>query len=336
LSPPSAAEQGRFLSYPRAAVNDHPTVRVFVAGGTGVIGRRLLPMLASGGHEVVAMSRSPDRHAWAAEHGARLVTADAFDRDRVKAVVAQARPEALLHLLTSLPPALDPRHMDEQLADNDRLRHEGTRNLVDAAVAAGTRRLVAQSDAFAYAPGGSPIKGEDDPLYLDAPYPWRRSVEAVEALEATVLGAPLETVVLRYGYFYGPGTPYAPGGALYELVRRRRFPVVGPGGGVFSFVHVDDAATATVLALERGGGVLNVVDDDPAAVRTWLPVYADAIGAEPPHRVPALAARALGGQHAVFLATEQAGASNALAKRELAWRLRYPSWRDGFRSGDSE
>jgi 2-alkyl-3-oxoalkanoate reductase len=311
-------------------------MRVVVAGGTGVIGRRLLPLLAEAGHELVATSRSPDRHAWAADHGARLVTADAFDRDRVKAVVAQARPDAVLHLLTSLPPALDPRRMEEQLADNDRLRHEGTRNLVDAAVAARALRIVAQSDAFAYAPGGSPIKGEDDPLYLDAPYPWRRSVEAVAALEAMVLEAPLESVVLRYGYFYGPGTPYAPDGALYELVRRRRFPIVGSGGGVFSFVHVDDAAAATVQALERGSGVLNVVDDEPAPVRTWLPVYAEAIGAEPPHRVPVLAARALGGQHAVFLATEQPGASNALAKRELGWRLSYPSWRDGFRSALSE
>jgi 2-alkyl-3-oxoalkanoate reductase len=304
--------------------------RILLAGGTGVIGRRLVPLLLAAGHDVTAVSRMPERRGWVEDAGARLVEADAFDAGRLRAVVAAATPDVVIHQLTSLPPALDPRRLDKQLAENDRLLADGTRNLVAAAVEAGAGRLVAQSIAYAYAPGGSPVKGEDDPLQLDAPYPWRRSVEAVASLERQVREAALTGVVLRYGYFYGPGTPYDEGGALRTAVQRRRFPVVGSGGGVFSFVHVDDAARAAVLALEHGEGVYNVVDDEPAPLRTWLPVYAEAIGAPPPRRVPVLAARAVAGAHAVYLATEQPGASNAKARRELGFVPRYPSWREGF------
>jgi nucleoside-diphosphate-sugar epimerase len=302
-------------------------MRVFVAGATGAIGRRLLPLLAEDGHQVVGMTRSEERTALIRELGAEPVIADAFDAERVKTVVTDARPEVVIHELTDIPKSVDPRQFEKQFELNNRLRREGTRNLVDAARAAGARRLIAQSIAFVYQPAGR-LHTEDDPLSVEA----GDVVRAVADLEDAVLHAEgIEGVVLRYGYFYGPGTSYASDGAQAELLRRRRFPIIGDGGGVFSFIHVEDAARATVMALDRGApGAYNIVDDDPAPVHDWLPVLAEALGAKKPRHVPAFLARLLAGPYAVNMMLRSEGASNHKAKQELALELRYPSWRRGF------
>jgi 2-alkyl-3-oxoalkanoate reductase len=308
-------------------------MRVFVAGASGVIGRRLVPMLVEAGHEVTAMTRSDERAGSLRGLGAEPVVCDVFDGEALTASVIGARPEAVVHELTDIPPAFDPRKMETQMAGNDRIRTEGTRNLVAAAAAAGARRIVAQSIAFAYAPTGEGLKTEDDPLFDDAPWPFVRGIRALHDLEDAVTGTEgIEGVVLRYGFFYGPGSAYAPGGAYAYSVGRRAFPIVGKGDGVFSFVHVDDAAAATVAGVERGRpGVYNVVDDDPAALREWLPAYAEVLGAKSPRRVPKLIARLVAGAYAVGLATDLRGASNQRAKAEFAWQPRYASWRQGFR-----
>ena len=308
-------------------------MRVFLAGGTGVIGRRLLPRLLEAGHDVTAMTRREDRAAALREAGAVPAVADVFDAEGLRAAVERAAPEVVVHELTDLPPTLDTRKIEEQMAGNDRIRTEGTRNLVAAARAAGARRIVAQSIAFAYAPTGDGLKQEEDPLWDDAPWPWKRSIDALHELEDAVTKTQgIEGRVLRYGFFYGPGSAYGPGGSLEHEVRRRRFPVVGRGSGVFSFVHVDDAADATVAAVERGApGIYNIVDDEPAAMREWVPVYADAIGAKRPYRIPRFVARLFAGPYAVMLATEVRGASNERAKAELGWQPRFGSWREGFR-----
>jgi nucleoside-diphosphate-sugar epimerase len=306
-------------------------MRVFVAGATGVIGRRLVPQLTQAGHEVVGMTRSEERAQALREQGAEAVVCDAFDADGLENAVRDARPEVVIHQLTDIPKAINPKKMEEQFATNDRLRTEGTRNLARAARAAGARRLIAQSIAFAYAPGPT-LRGETDPLFLDAPQPWKRSVEAVHALERETLETEgVEGIVLRYGYFYGPGSAYAPGGSAAEMVGKRGFPVVGGGSAVYSFIHVDDAAAATVAALSGGSaGIYNVVDDEPAPVHDWLPAYAEAIDAAPPRRVPKFIARLVAGRLAVYMMTEMQGATNEKAKRELGWSPRWSSWRQGF------
>jgi nucleoside-diphosphate-sugar epimerase len=304
-------------------------MRIFVAGATGVIGRSLLPMLRAAGHDVVGMTRSQERAEELRAQGVESAVCDAFDAEGVERAVREARPEVLIHQLTDIPRAIDPRKVEEQFAGNDRLRVEGTRNLAAAAQAAGVRRMISQSIAFAYAPGDT-LRTEEDPLFLDGPQTWPRSVEAVESLEHQTLG--IDGVVLRYGYFYGPGTAYAGDGSTAAMVRKRAFPVVGKGSAVYSFIHVDDAASATVAALDRGGpGIYNVVDDDPAPVREWLPEYAAALEAPPPRRVPRLAARLAAGRLAVYMMTGLQGATNAKAKRELGWQPRWSSWREGFR-----
>ena len=306
-------------------------MRVFLAGATGVIGRRLVPQLVAAGHSVTGMTRSEEKAAALRELGAEPAVCDAFDAEGLERAVSSAEPEVVIHQLTDLPSAINPRKMDEQLAVNDRLRIEGTANLARAARAAGARRLITQSIAFAYAPGDG-LRTEDDPLFLDAPRPFTRSVEAVAALERQTLDAGgVEGVVLRYGYFYGPGSSYAGGGSTAAAVRRRAFPVVGSGAAVYSFIHVDDAASATVAALDRGDtAIYNVVDDDPAPVREWLPEYAAALGAPAPRRVPKLVARIAAGRLAVYMMTGLQGASNEKAKRALDWQPHYASWRQGF------
>jgi nucleoside-diphosphate-sugar epimerase len=308
-------------------------MKVFLAGATGVIGRRLTPMLVEAGHEVTAITRSEAKTQALREAGAEPVVCDVFDAEALREAVVAASPQVVLHELTDLPPTLDPRKMEEQTAGNDRIRTEGTRNLVGAAVVAGAKRIVAQSIAFAYAPTGGSVKSEDEPLFEDAPWPWSRSVRALEELERLVTQTEgIEGIVLRYGFFYGPGSAYAGGGYIAREVRRRRFPLVGSGGGVFSYIHVDDAAAATLAAVERGRpGIYNIVDDDPAPMRDWLPHYAEALGAKKPFRVPKLIARLVAGAYTTQMATELRGASNERAKRELDWTPRYPSWRQGFR-----
>ena len=307
-------------------------MRVFLAGATGVIGRRLLPMLVAAGHEVTAMTRSTERAVALRDAGATPVVCDVFDAEGVRAAMQAAAPAVVLHELTDLPPNIDPRKMEEQAAGNDRIRSEGTRNLVAAAVAAGARRVVAQSIAFAYGPSGRELKNEDDPLWDEAPWPWSRSVQALHELEDLVTGTEgIEGVALRYGFFYGPGSAYADGGHFAREVRKRRLPVVGKGSGTFSFIHVDDAADATTAALERGSpGIYNIVDDEPAPMREWVPALAAAAGAKPPRRVPAWLARLVAGRQASDFAVELRGASNEKAKRELGWRPAHPSWRSGF------
>ena len=309
-------------------------MRVFVAGATGVIGRALVPKLIDAGHEVTGMTRSEARAAVVRATGARAVVADALDAERVRDVVASERAEVVVHQLTALPAAMDFRR-EGVFDQTNRLRRDGTRILLDAAREAGAHRLVAQSIAFLYAPVGGWVKDEDAAVQADVQGAFGDAVRAVAALENTVTGAEdLQGLVLRYGFFYGPGTSYAPDGHTAREVRRRRFPIVGRGQGTFSFVHVDDAAAATVAAVERGTpGVYNVVDDDPAPMREWLPAYAEALGAGRPLRVPAVLARLAAGREAVALATGMRGASNARAKRELGWRPRYASWRQGFREG---
>jgi 2-alkyl-3-oxoalkanoate reductase len=311
-------------------------MRIFVAGATGALGRRLVPQLVAGGHEVTGMTRSPGKAGWLRAAGAEPVVADALDRDDVLRVVAAARPEVVVHQLTDLAAMTNFRRFDAGFAATNRLRTEGTDHLLAAARAAGARRLVAQSFAgWPFARVGGPVKTEDDPLDPDPPAELRRTLDAIRHLEAAVAQAEgIEGLVLRYGGFYGPGTSAGEGGYVLEDLRRRRFPIVGAGTGVWSFVHIDDAAAATVAAVERGTpGIYQIVDDDPAPVAEWLPVLAEAAGARPPRRVPVWAARLLGGEHGVVLMTEVRGASNAKAKRELGWRPAWPSWRQGFRTG---
>lgn len=303
-----------------------------MAGATGAIGRMLVPRLLGAGHEVTGMTRTERGAAALRAQGAGAVVADAFDAAGVERVVTGSRPEVVVHQLTSIPARVDPRKMRSDFELNDRLRDEGTRHLVAAAQAAGARRMVAQSVAFAYHPGGGGLKSEDDPLYLDAPAPFDRTVRALASLETQVLHADgLEGLVLRYGFFYGPGTAYAPGASQAEMVRKRRLPLIGSGSGVFSFIQIEDAAKATVRAVENGApGVYNIVDDEPAPWHEWLPVYAGALCAKGPMRVPAFLARLAAGPVAVMYATEVAGASNAKARAELEWEPTWPSWRQGF------
>jgi 2-alkyl-3-oxoalkanoate reductase len=314
-------------------------MRIFVAGATGVLGRRLVPLLVEGGHQVTAMTRTAGKAAGLRAAGADPVVADALDRDAVLRAVLAARPEVVVHQLTALAGTTSFRKFDREFALTNRLRTEGTDHLLEAARAAGAGRFVAQSFAgWPFARFGGPVKTEDDPLDPDPPAQLRRTLDAIRHLEAAVCGTKgIEGVVLRYGGFYGPGTSAGGGGYMLEDLRRRRFPIVGDGAGVWSFIHIDDAATATVAAIERGApGVYQIVDDDPAPVSEWLPALAAAIGAPPPRRVPAWVARLVAGEHAVVLMTEARGASNAKARRELGWRPAYRSWRQGFRTGLGE
>jgi nucleoside-diphosphate-sugar epimerase len=312
-------------------------MRVFVAGGTGVLGRRLVPLLVAGRHQVVVLTRSPERAEWLRHAGATAVVADALDRDAVMKAVMRAEPEVVVHELTAFSKlGTNLRRFEREVAETNRLRTEGTDTLREAALAAGAQRLVAQSFAgWTYARDGGPVKTEADPLDPQPPPSLRGAIDALRHHEGAVLGADgLDGVVLRYGTWYGPGTSFALDGLSVREVRRRRFPVVGDGDGVWSFVHVDDVARATIAAIERGKpGVYNIVDDEPAPVAVWLPALAAAIDAKPPRRVPVWLGRLFAGELAVLVMTEIRGSSNAKAKRELEWQPRYASWREGFRRG---
>ena len=307
-------------------------MRVFVAGATGVIGKQLVPRLVAAGHEVHGMTRHESKQAMLSELGAVPVVADALDPAQVAEAVGRARPEVIVHQLTAIG-AVDPRHFDRDFALTNRLRTEGTDHLLSAGHAVGVRRFVAQSyGAWWYVRSGGPVKSEEDPLDPTPAREMRESWGAVRHLEKAVLGADwTEGIALRYGGFYGPGTSMAPGGELPEMIRKRKFPLVGDGGGVWSFIHVADAAEATVAAVEHGSrGVYNVVDDDPAPVAEWLPALAQEVGAKKPMRVPRFIGRLFAGEVGVVMMTDARGASNAKAKRELRWRPAHPSWRQGF------
>lgn len=307
-------------------------MRVFIAGATGAIGRELVPLLAGRGHQVTAMSRH-GAAGLAAADGVSPVVADGLDREALTRAVAGAEPEVVVHQMTALGGDVDLRRFERTFAQTNRLRTEGTDNLI-AAARAGARRFVAQSFAgWPYARVGGPVKSETDPLDPDPPRAMRSTIDAIRHLERAVTEADdLEGVALRYGGLYGSGTSLGPSGEQTELIRRRRFPIVGDGGGIWSLVHIHDAATATLAAIEGGDpGIYNVVDDDPAPVREWLPYLAEVLGAKPPRHLPAWVGRLATGAHGVILMTAIRGASNAKAKHELDWTLRYPSWRQGFR-----
>ena len=313
-------------------------MKIFVAGATGVLGRQLVPQLVAKGHEVYGMTRSASKQDLVRSLGARPLVADALDPDAVAQAVASAEPEVIVHQLTALSGQFDLRHIDRFFEQTNRLRTEGTDHLLAAGRAVGARRFVAQSFAgWPAARTGEPVKGEEAPFDQDPPEQLRDMLAAIRHLEDAVTQADwLEGVVLRYGGFYGPGTTLSadPDAAHSAAVRKRQFPVVGDGGGVWSFIHVEDAAAATAVAVERGKrGIYNVVDDDPAPVRDWMPELARALGAKPPRRVPRWLGRLLAGEAAAVMMTEVRGASNEKAKRELGWKPRYASWRQGFVQG---
>lgn len=311
-------------------------MKVFLAGATGAIGKRLVPMLLEHGHEVTAMTRSPDKAAAMRSTGVKPVVADALDRAAVEEAVAGAAPEVVIHELTDLARLRSFKRFDHELASTNLLRTRGTDNLLAAARAAGARRFVAQSyGGWIYERTGSGPKTEHDPLDPHPPRTQQESLAAIRHLEQVVVGADgLHGIALRYGSFYGPGSGLALDGGMAQLVRERRLPVVGNGAGIWSFLHVDDAASATVASVERGpAGVYNVCDDDPAPVAVWLPDLAKALGAPPPRRLPRWLALVFLGEAGVSLMTRIRGMSNEKAKRELEWTPTHRSWRQGFRSG---
>ena len=300
-------------------------MRVFVAGASGAIGTRLVPQLIERGHEVIGSFRSPAGAERVAAHGAEPIVLDLLDPRAVHTAVLAAEPDAIVHQATALADVRFSRKLDRSFAQTNRLRREGTDALLVAAREAGVRRFVAQSFAnFRYAREGGPAKSEDDPLDPTPVRGMRETSAAMTYLDEAVTAA--GGIALRYGSFYG-----APNDGLLEPVRKRQFPIVGSGGGVSSFVHLEDAAAATVLALEHDGpAVYNIVDDEPAPMREWLPVLADALGAESPRRFPGWLARLFAGGAVVMMATDARGAVNAKAKGELGWTLRHPTWRQGF------
>ena len=309
-------------------------MKVLVAGATGALGKQLVPRLVARGHEVVGMTRSKSKRDAITRLGATPVVADALDPEQVARAVTEAEPEVIVHQLTALSDGLDLRHFDRTFAVTNRLRTEGTDHLLAAGRAVGISRFVAQSYAgWPFARTGGPVKTEEDPLDPTPPDAMRETHDAIRYLEDKVMGAGwTDGVVLRYGGFYGPGTSLAPeGGETVEMVRKRKFPVVGDGAGVWSFIHIEDAADATVAATEHGArGIYNIVDDEPARVAEWLPVVASSLGARPPRRVPRRLGRLLAGEAVAVMMTEVRGASNAKAKRELGWKPGHPSWRQAM------
>jgi 2-alkyl-3-oxoalkanoate reductase len=305
-------------------------MRVFVAGAAGAIGSRLVPQLVARGHEVTATTRSPDKLPQLQALGAEAVVVDGLDGAAVGEAVAGAEPEAIIHQMTALSGRPDMRHFDRWFARTNELRTKGTEHLLAAANSAGVKRVVAQSyTGWNNARTGALVKTEDDPLDPEPAKAQTETLAAIRFLEEAVLAAPLEGIVLRYGNFYGPGAS----DSLVELVRKRQLPVVGGGAGVWSWVHVDDAAVATAAAVERGRrGIYNVVDEEPAPVAEWLPYLAEALGAKKPLRIPAWLGRVVAGEVPVQWMTSGRGASNAKAERELGWQPTWRSWRQGFRS----
>jgi nucleoside-diphosphate-sugar epimerase len=293
-----------------------------------------VPRLVADGHEVVGITRTQSKLGMLRELGAAGVVADLLDPEQVARVVAEAEPEVIIHQLTALNRDFDVKHFDRTFEETNRLRTEATDHLLAAGRAVGVKRFIAQSfTSWPYARTGGAVKTEEDPLDPNPPAAMRQSMRAIRHLESAVTGADwTEGIVLRYGGFYGPGTNFAPeGGEMVETVRKRKFPVVGSGAGVWSFVHIEDAADATVAAIEHGRrGIYNIVDDEPAPVAEWLPAAASAVGAPPPRHLPRWLGRMLAGEAVTVMMTEVRGASNAKAKRELGWKPKHPSWREGF------
>jgi nucleoside-diphosphate-sugar epimerase len=311
-------------------------MRIFIAGATGVIGRRLVPLLRANAHEVVGTTRSLGKLDDLRALGAEPVVLDVLDGEAVGRAVSEAEPDVVVHQATALTGLGNLRNLDEAFAETNRLRTEGTDNLLAAARAAGAKKFVAQSFAgWPYAKEGSLVKDEEAPLDPAPPASAERTMAGIRHLETTVVGAEaIEGIVLRYGGFYGPGTSLFEGGEHVAAIRKRAFPLVGNSAGMWSFIHIDDAAGATLAAIERGRrGLYNIVDDEPAPASEWLPYLAEALGAKPPRHVPEWLGRLVAGEQVVSMMTEARGASNAKAKRELGWTLVYPTWREGFVTG---
>ena len=311
-------------------------MRIFVAGATGAVGKRLVPLLRANGHDVVGTTRSAAKLGDLRALGAEPVVLDVLDAEAVGRAVSEAQPDIVVHQATALSGMTNIRNLDEAFAETNRLRTDGTNNLLAAARAAGARTFVAQSFAgWPYAKEGSMVKDEEAPLDPSPPASAAQTMAAIRHLETAVVSAEtIEGVALRYGGFYGPGTSLSEGGAYVTAIRKRAFPVVGSGAGIGSFLHIEDAAGATVAAIERGRrGLYNIVDDEPAPTSEWLPYLADVLGAKPPRHVPEWLGRLVAGEQLVSMMTEARGASNAKAKRELGWTLAHPTWREGFVTG---
>jgi nucleoside-diphosphate-sugar epimerase len=312
-------------------------MKIFVAGASGALGRQLVPLLADAGHDVVGTTTSPQKVETLRALGAQPVVVDVLDAEAVGRAVSEAEPEVVVHEATALSGVGGRfRKMDETFAQTNRLRRDGTDNLLAAALAVGARKLVAQSFAgWTFARDGAAVKDEDAALDPDPASNAKELVAAIRYLEERVLAAKeLDGIVLRYGSFYGPGTSFTEDGESVEAIRKRKFPIVGDGGGLASFIHIEDAARATVAAIERGRrGIYNIVDDEPAPVSAWLPYAAAAAGAKPPRRVPFWLGKLFAGEMLATMMIDGRGASNAKAKRELDWQPLYPSWRDGFVNG---
>jgi nucleoside-diphosphate-sugar epimerase len=306
-------------------------MRIFVAGASGVVGRHLLPVLVKAGHQVTGMSTSENKRGLVESLGAHHVAADALDREAVLREVTRARPDVVIHQATAIPQELNLRKFEQQFDLTNRLRSQGTDNLLAGARAAGARKFIAQSYAgWPYARVGGPVKTEEDPLDPNPPAVFRTGLAAIRHLEDTVSNAAgIQGIVLRYGSFYGPDSS---GVWIVEQVRKHDLPIVGDGGAVWSFLHMDDMASATLAAAEGNQtGIFNVVDDDPAAVSVWIPELARIVHARPPARVPAWIARLAIGEAGIIMMTEARGSSNQKAKSQLGWSPRWKSWRDGFR-----
>jgi nucleoside-diphosphate-sugar epimerase len=313
-------------------------MKVFVAGASGAIGAPLVRQLVAAGHEVVATTRTPGKAELLQSAGARPAVVDAMDPDALKAAVFDAQPDAVIDELTNLPQKISPFGMKHFYDKQTPLKATAAPALIEASKAVGARVHIMQSIAFIYAPGGAPIKDESAATYSDAPAPWDTALKPFEYAENAITTATeFAGIVLRYGYFYGPNTHYAADGAVGAMVRKRQFPILGKGTGISSFIHIEDAASATVAALESGEhsgvrGVFNVVDDDPAPMHEWLPEYAEAMGAKPPRHVPLWLGRLTAGPLLAHFATTLSGASNARIKSAMGWKPTYASWRDGFRT----
>ena len=311
-------------------------MKVFVAGGSGAMGMRLVPQLLAERHEVVAVTRSAEKAGRLRALGAEAVVADALDRRAVVQAVIRAEPEVVIHQLTALSGVKSFKNFDKEFALSNRLRTEGTNHLMEGARVVRARRFIAQSYGnWNYERTGTGLKTEEDPLDPNPPKNQRESLKAIRYLEKVVCEADdIDGIALRYGNFYGPGTGTDLNGSIVKQIRKRQFPIVGNGAGVWSFIHMDDAASAAIAAIDHGApGVYNIVDDEPAPVSAWLPVLAEAVGAKPPRHVPVWLGRLAAGEVGVSMMTQIRGTSNAKAKRELGWKPRYRSYREGFRTG---
>lgn len=308
-------------------------MKIFLAGGTGAVGRQLTPMLVEAGHEITAITRSDEHAAWIRKLGAKSVICDALDRPALIDAVVKSEPNAIINQLTEIPKDLDPKRVREQFYRTNRLRTEATQTLIEAAESIEVSRFVNQSVAFFYRPVREELATEEELLFVDAPKEYKDIIIAVNRMEHIVQDAvSVNPIVLRYGFFYGPGTTYAADTPFAAGVRTRRMPILGRGKGVFSFTHVRDAAAAVISALDStASGCFNIVDDEPAEVREWLPYYATLLKAKRPWRIPAFIGRWLAGEYVTTMMTRQRGASNEKAKQELEWEPTVPDWREGFR-----